>query len=578
MAYTDEQKQDAKNRYFLGETVPEISKTLNIERRTLYNWLKSESWATARPDDPEILIRQRIARLLTREGKTELELKELGDLLGHLNAIEKLRLRHQAPDSGESGSRGDGRRKKKTLKNDFRELDEDDLLEKFRTGLFEYQLELWEHRRERIRNILKSRQIGLTFYFAREAFADALLTGRNKIFISASRAQADVFRGYIKEFAREWFNTELFGKDTIELQTPHGTVTLYFLSTNSSTAQSYHGDLYIDEYFWIPNYEKLNTVASGMAAQSRWSRTYFSTPSAKSHDAYPFWSGDLYNERMQKENKPVITFPKREELRRGGIHCVDGQWRWLITLDDAERMGCDLFDKKQLQLEYTPEAYKNLFCCYFVDDTNSVFKFSELEKCLVDPAEAWSDLKGKTYTGPVWIGYDPSRSYDGASIVVLAVPLKPGGKFRVLEKINLKNIAWQAQADRIRKLTETYDVRYIGIDVTGNGSGVYEMVRQFFPAAKSIFYSIEQKTQLVLKAQDVITKGRIEWPSDYSSIAAGFLQIHRQVTGNGQITYAANRTEKTGHADDAWAVMHALIKEGLITRDQRRKSSSTLAA
>lgn len=578
MGYTDEQKKEAKNRYFKGDKVPEIAAALGIQRRTLYHWIKEESWFVAAPDDPELLIRRRIARLLDLDDKSEPQIKELFGLLGHLETLEKLRLRRIPAEKadGAGGDDGGGRRKSKRKgpKNDFRELDERRLLGKFREGLFLYQLELWDERRQRIRNILKSRQIGLTWYFAREAFADALLTGRSKVFISASRAQADIFRGYIKAFAREWFDVELYGKDKIELHTPHGEATLYFLSTNSSTSQGYHGDVYIDEYFWIPNFERLNKLASAMASHAKWGKTYFSTPSAKSHEAYPFWSGDKFNQRMQAANKPRVEFPGRDELRRRGVRGADGQYRRIITLDDAERLGCDLFDQEQLQLEYSPEEYKNLFDCHFIDDSNSVFQFSDLEKCLVDPAAAWPDLKpDEIYRGPVWIGYDPSRSHDGASIIVVAAPLAPGGKFRVLEKINLRNIAWQAQADRIRKLTEKYDVRYIGIDNTGNGSGVLEMVKTFYPAVTPILYSLESKTKLVLKAQQVISEKRVEWPFEYSSIAAGFLQIHRAKTGSDQITYAANRTDKTGHADDAWALMHVFMKEGLILRHLRRKSS-----
>jgi uncharacterized protein YjcR len=40
---------------------------------------------------------------------------------------------------------------------------------------------------------------------------------------------------------------------------------LYFLGTNARTAQSYHGNLYLDEYFWIPKFQELRKVASGMA-------------------------------------------------------------------------------------------------------------------------------------------------------------------------------------------------------------------------------------------------------------------------------------------------------------------------
>ncbi|WP_252182758.1 terminase family protein, partial [Citrobacter sp. wls758] len=86
-----------------------------------------------------------------------------------------------------------------------------------------------------------------TFYFAREALIDALLTGRNQIFLSASKAQAHVFKQYIIDFAKE-VEVELKGDPMV---LPNGAA-LYFLGTNARTAQSYHGNLYLDEYFWIP--------------------------------------------------------------------------------------------------------------------------------------------------------------------------------------------------------------------------------------------------------------------------------------------------------------------------------------
>jgi len=40
---------------------------------------------------------------------------------------------------------------------------------------------------------------------------------------------------------------------------------LYFLDTNARTVQSYYGNLYLNEYFWIPKFQELQKVASGMA-------------------------------------------------------------------------------------------------------------------------------------------------------------------------------------------------------------------------------------------------------------------------------------------------------------------------
>ena len=67
--------------------------------------------------------------------------------------------------------------------------------------------------------------------FAREALVDALTTGRNQIFLSASKAQAHLFKQYIIQFAQE-VDVELKG-DPIVL--PNG-ATLYFLGTNARTA------------------------------------------------------------------------------------------------------------------------------------------------------------------------------------------------------------------------------------------------------------------------------------------------------------------------------------------------------
>ena len=36
------------------------------------------------------------------------------------------------------------------------------------------------------------------------------------------------------------------------------------------TAQSYTGNLYLDEYFWIPKFQELCKVASGMSLHKRW--------------------------------------------------------------------------------------------------------------------------------------------------------------------------------------------------------------------------------------------------------------------------------------------------------------------
>ncbi len=73
---------------------------------------------------------------------------------------------------------------------------------------------------------------------------------------------------------------------------------------------------------------------------------------------------------------------------------------------------------------------------------------------------------------------------------------------------------------------------------------------------------MDVKTGLVLKAHDVISKGRLEFDAGWTDFAASFMSIKKTVTAaGGRVTYQAGRSEETSHADLAWACMHALSHE-----------------
>ena len=69
------------------------------------------------------------------------------------------------------------------------------------------------------------------------------------------------------------------------------------------------------------------------------------------------------------------------------------------------------------------------------------------------------------------LGYDPSRTRDDATCVVIAPPLENGGKFRILEKHSWRGQSFKYQAEQVKKLTERFNVQHIGIDTTGIGYG-----------------------------------------------------------------------------------------------------------
>ena len=74
--------------------------------------------------------------------------------------------------------------------NTFTEQEVEILITAFEENLYDYQWDWYRAGDQRTRAILKSRQIGATYYFAREAFIDALKTGRNQIFICIKSSSA----------------------------------------------------------------------------------------------------------------------------------------------------------------------------------------------------------------------------------------------------------------------------------------------------------------------------------------------------------------------------------------------------
>lgn len=602
---TQHERDQCHALYRAHESVPTIHARVGVPKSTIEKWIKKYQWKRDPYVDIDILISKRMNALALREAKTDNELKEFEklceQLLNYQLKMAEIKAKNtkklaafppipdksvieiQAQDNPEPPVDNDAKpqkqraKKAKKNKNDISGITEAMLLNVLETIFYAYQRQWWAAKNNpkfrRNRFILKSRQIGATYYFAFEALADAILTGDNQIFLSASRDQAEVFKAYIIAFAFEHFDTELKGAGSV-IKLSNG-AELRFLSTNSRTAQSYHGHLYVDECFWIPDFNKMWKVASGMSAHKKWRRTLFSTPSAMSHQAYAMWSGEKFNEHKAEAER--VEFAISHEALSQGVLGADKIWRHMVTVVDAERQGCDLFDIDELKTEYSADDFANLFMCKFIDDAKSVFSLAIMMTCY-----AQTDLNdykvgaARPYGNkPVAIGYDPSRTRDNASLSILAIPLKPTDKWRVLHTVDFHGQNFQYQANRIKDIVDAHNVQHIGIDTTGIGYGLFELVQNFYKRTTPINYSNDMKIQLVMKAIDVIENGRFEYDGGHKQITQSFMMISKTTTtSGGGITYSSNRTYTNGHADVAWSIMHALHYEPI---SPRIKSTVTLS-
>ena len=499
--------------------------------------------------------------LIAKEEKSGSDYKEI-DLLGRqMERMARVK-KYSFGDGNEVdlnpklANRNKGERKK-AEPNAIDQEQEESLINGFLDGMFNYQ-RIWHKAKEhRIRNILKSRQIGATYYFAQEAFVDALTTGNNQIFLSASKKQALQFRSYIVNYAKRTADVDLKG-ETIRL--PNG-AELIFLGTNSATAQSYHGNLYFDEIFWVTKFEEIRKVASAMASQKMYRQTYFSTPSTIAHSAYAFFSGKAFNRDRPKSEKVEIDI-SHENLKNGKF-CADSQWKQIVSIYDAMEGGCTLFDINNLIAENSKAEFEQLYLCQFADDNSSAFKFGDLQLCQVDSLEEWHDYK-PFYQRPfgnreVWLGYDPAFTGDRAALVIVAPPKVEGGDYRVLHKQTFHGMDYETQASRIKQFCDDYNVTRIVIDKTGMGSGVYQEVRKFYPMAQGLEYNADLKNEMVLKTQNLIQKRRLKFDSGDNDIVSSFMTVKKRITSTGKITYVSDRSEDASHGDLSWAIMNCIL-------------------
>jgi uncharacterized protein YjcR len=433
-------RRQARSLYWRGWGVTQIAGELEmlgvrnedgrvIPYATIASWKQRDKWDEAPSiKKMEDCLEVRFQALILKESKTGADFKEI-DLLGR--AVERLaRVRRYEEPGGHEGDLNEkvGNRnagpKKKPKRNHFDAEQAAELRRLFDDSRFGYQ-ETWHQALSfRPRMILKSRQIGATYYFAFEALVNAVETGDNQIFLSASKAQAFIFRTYMVAFAK-LVGVELKGGTGDEpmpitsdlVGETAAAAQISFLGTNYRTAQGRTGHLYFDEFFWTHGFEELNKVASAMATHKRWRKTYFSTPSTVAHEAYPLWTGERRNRRKKKADRVEIDVS--HAALKDGAMCADRIWRHIVTVLDAEAQGCDLMDVDELRDEYAEDEFANLFLCQFVDDSLSAFRFNELVRCGVDTLVEWTDFNplAKRPFGmrAVWPATTPRRASTGTT-------------------------------------------------------------------------------------------------------------------------------------------------------------------
>lgn len=225
-------RQQGRLLFAQGLSVADISKHLSENTATVQSWKQRDGWEKADIfDDVTLGLRARMLSLIFMQRKGNGEYKEIDFMMRMLERSAKIE-KYRNGEGNEVdlnpalANRNNSPRKRK-LRNQITQEQLDRLEQLFQQLLYEFQQD-WVHALQdtRIFIMLKSWQIGATYIIALWALIDALKTGHNKIFLSASKAQAYQFIEYIREFVFDALEINLIG-EPIKLHGPAGQVSLY---------------------------------------------------------------------------------------------------------------------------------------------------------------------------------------------------------------------------------------------------------------------------------------------------------------------------------------------------------------
>jgi len=247
----------------------------------------------------------------------------------------------------------------------------------FEANLYGHQKRWAEASWRRSRMIVEARQIGATWYFARERFLAALETGKDQIFIVRSHTDRKILLGIIRSWVARLFGFGLHdsfgevtvarGKDDAGAQLPPVSIT--FREGIKWHPVGYHGDVIVQDFFWMDDFATVFKWAEALAWQSRFTMTFYSAINDRdqNHEARPIWTGAACNLEFLGK---ALPFDTPRNWLRDGYSDVDGFWRQIVTIEDAEAGGFDLVDKEALREAYSPEEFDALFMCKFSDEVS----------------------------------------------------------------------------------------------------------------------------------------------------------------------------------------------------------------
>ncbi|MFH0900024.1 MAG: hypothetical protein V2A73_05285 [Pseudomonadota bacterium] len=229
------------------------------------------------------------------------------------------------------------------------------------------------------------------------------------------------------------------------------------------------------------------------------------------------------------------------------------------SLDTAERVArfgretiVEQFDSLDLS------DFQQEFELRFQAESESYFPYELILPCTNDEvvlAEDFSDLPRPT--GRLVAGFDVGRTRDRSELAVFE---NVEGRLTCRLLRRYEQVTFAEQEGDLRRMLNTLPIARLSIDKSGIGMNLAENLARDFPQVVGELFTNESKDRWATDMKILLQRRDLTLPRDRDLVG----QIHaikRRGLPSGKVSFDAERTGRSGHADRFWAIALACQKE-----------------
>lgn len=216
--------------------------------------------------------------------------------------------------------------------------------------------------------------------------------------------------------------------------------------------------------------------------------------------------------------------------------------RHQVTIYDAVNQGFNV-DIKDIAGKFGgegSEAFRELYCCEFVDESTAFLPYKLIRDCIGD------EISGE---GEYFIGVDVGRKKD---FTVVIVGKKIGEIVYVKEPYVMRNQPYHIQKQYIIDLCRSLKARAGLIDETGLGNNLAEDIHRECYQIEGLSFTSQAKEEMGFGLKAILESKRIVIPES-AEYVSDLHSVQRSATSSNRVKLDAPHTGDGEHGNRFWA-------------------------